>query len=152
MAFIAYTRVPSLTITLQLSHIIIYLIFTGQLGKKDKEVSDMSAKIAELLACMPSSGSSAPRVTTSPVTVTSLANYGTGSAGGSTTGVNGAGASALSLDLPPATDLSSFNTGKMTGLGLSNLEEKLGSLFSTPTSLGSGFPQSKANGNSSNME
>merc|ERR1719357_652575 len=30
----------------------------SQLGKKDKEVSEMSAKIAELLACMPSSGSS----------------------------------------------------------------------------------------------
>ena len=117
----------------------------------------MSAKIAELLACMPSSGASAPRVTTSPVTVTSLANYvgnsqDRGQASGQMT-VNGAGggASSLSLDLPPATDLSSFNTGKLTGLGLSNLEEKLGSLFSTPTSLGSGFP-SKANGNSNNME
>ena len=127
------------------------------MGKKDKEVSEMSAKIAELLACMPSSGSGAPRVTTSPVTVTSLANYGGGNmtASGQTSGqnlaVNGAAASSLALDLPPATDLSSFNTGKLTGLGLSNLEEKLGSLFSTPTSLGSGF-NSKANGNSNNME
>ena len=120
----------------------------------------MSAKIAELLACMPSQHgpSAVPRVTTSPVTVTSLASYvqaaggQPASAGAQQAGqmsVNGAGA--LSLDLPQATDLSSFNTGKMTGLGLSNLEEKLGSLFSTPTSLGSGFPQSKANGNS-NME
>ena len=98
------------------------------MGKKDKEISEMSAKIAELLACMPSSGSTGPRVSASPVT--SLAN-------------NGAyGASSLSLDLPAATDLSSFNTGKLTGLGLSNLEEKLGSLFS-------GAPgYSKANGNS----
>ena len=87
----------------------------------------MSAKIAELLAC---SGSTVPlqRVSASPVT--SLANYG---------GANGA--SSLSLDLPAATDLSSFNTGKLTGLGLSNLEEKLGSLFSSPS-------YSKANGNS----
>ena len=120
----------------------------------------MSAKIAELLACMPSQHgpSAVPRVTTSPVTVTSLASYVSAaggqqaSAGGQQAGqmgsVNGAGA--LSLDLPQATDLSSFNTGKLTGLGLSNLEEKLGSLFSTPTSLGSGF-QSKSNGNS-NME
>ena len=124
----------------------------------------MSAKIAELLACMPSQHgpSAVPRVTTSPVTVTSLASYvqaagapgqPTSAAGGQQAGqmgsVNGAGA--LSLDLPQATDLSSFNTGKLTGLGLSNLEEKLGSLFSTPTSLGSGFQQSKSNG-SSNME
>ena len=119
----------------------------------------MSAKIAELLACMPSQHgpSAVPRVTTSPVTVTSLASYvqaaggQQASAGAQQAGqmsVNGAGA--LSLDLPQATDLSSFNTGKLTGLGLSNLEEKLGSLFSTPTSLGSGF-QSKSNGNS-NME
>ena len=135
------------------------MIFTGQLGKKDHEVSHMSAKIAELLACMPSQHgpSTVPRVTTSPVTVTSLASYvqaaggQPASAGAQQAGqmsVNGAGA--LSLDLPQATDLSSFNTGKLTGLGLSNLEEKLGSLFSTPTSLGSGF-QSKSNGNS-NME
>lgn len=121
----------------------------------------MSAKIAELLACMPSQHgpSAVPRVTTSPVTVTSLASYvqaaggqAAASAGGQQAGqmsVNGAGS--LSLDLPQATDLSSFNTGKLTGLGLSNLEEKLGSLFSTPTSLGSGFQQSKSNGNS-NME
>ena len=125
----------------------------------------MSAKIAELLACMPSQHgpSAVPRVTTSPVTVTSLASYvqaaggqAAASAGGGQAGqqagqmsVNGAGS--LSLDLPQATDLSSFNTGKLTGLGLSNLEEKLGSLFSTPTSLGSGFNQSKSNGNS-NME
>ena len=119
----------------------------------------MSAKIAELLACMPSQHgpSAVPRVTTSPVTVTSLASYvqaagsQAASAGGQQAGqmsVNGAGS--LSLDLPQATDLSSFNTGKLTGLGLSNLEEKLGSLFSTPTSLGSGF-QSKSNSNS-NME
>jgi len=129
----------------------------GLLGKKEKEVSEMSAKIAELLACMPSSGSgSANRVTTSPVT--SLANFGgnntaSGQASGQQMAANG-GASSLSLDLPPATDLSSFNTGKLTGLGLSNLEEKLGSLFSTPTSLsGSGFQApSKANGNSNNME
>lgn len=132
----------------------------NQLGKKDHEVSHMSAKIAELLACMPSQHgpSAVPRVTTSPVTVTSLASYVSAaggqpaSAGGQQAGqmgsVNGAGS--LSLDLPQATDLSSFNTGKLTGLGLSNLEEKLGSLFSTPTSLGSGF-QSKSNGNS-NME
>lgn len=131
----------------------------SQLGKKDHEVSHMSAKIAELLACMPSQHgpSAVPRVTTSPVTVTSLASYvqaagsQAASAGGQQAGqmsVNGAGS--LSLDLPQATDLSSFNTGKLTGLGLSNLEEKLGSLFSTPTSLGSGF-QSKSNGNS-NME
>ena len=136
------------------------MIFTDQLGKKDHEVSHMSAKIAELLACMPSQHgpSAVPRVTTSPVTVTSLASYVSAaggqpaSAGGQQAGqmgsVNGAGS--LSLDLPQATDLSSFNTGKLTGLGLSNLEEKLGSLFSTPTSLGSGF-QSKSNGNS-NME
>ena len=90
----------------------------------------MSAKIAELLACMPTSGSTGPRVSASPVT--SLANYG---------GHGANGASSLSLDLPPATDLSSFNTGKLTGLGLSNLEEKLGSLFSSPS-------YSKANGNS----
>ena len=116
----------------------------------------MSAKIAELLACMPSQHgpSAVPRVTTSPVTVTSLASYvqAAGSQAASSQAgqmsVNGAGS--LSLDLPQATDLSSFNTGKLTGLGLSNLEEKLGSLFSTPTSLGSGF-QSKSNGNS-NME
>lgn len=101
-------------------------------AKKDKEIAEMSAKIAELLACMPSSGSSREN----PVTVTSLANY-----------VSQNGASSLSLDLPAATDLSSFNTGKLTGLGLSNLEEKLGSLFSSPnTSIGSGY--SKANGNS----
>jgi len=127
----------------------------SQLGKKDREVSDMSAKIAELLACMPSSGASAPRVTTSPVTVTSLVNYGGNSShsgqDSSRMSVNGGGASSLSLDLPPTSDLSSFNTGKLTGLGLSNLEEKLGSLFSTPTSLGSRF-ESKANGNSNNME
>jgi len=128
----------------------------SQLGKKDHEVSHMSAKIAELLACMPSQHgpSAVPRVTTSPVTVTSLASYvqAAGSQAASSQAgqmsVNGAGS--LSLDLPQATDLSSFNTGKLTGLGLSNLEEKLGSLFSTPTSLGSGF-QSKSNGNS-NME
>ena len=99
------------------------------MGKRDKEISEMSAKIAELLACMPSSGSTGgPRVSASPVT--SLANY------------SANGASSLSLDLPAATDLSSFNTGKLTGLGLSNLEEKLGSLFS-------GAPgYTKANGNS----
>lgn len=98
--------------------------------KKEKEVGEMSAKIAELLACMPTSGSTGPRVSASPVT--SLANYG---------GHGANGASSLSLDLPAATDLSSFNTGKLTGLGLSNLEEKLGSLFSSPS-------YSKANGNS----
>ena len=101
--------------------------------KKEKEIGEMSARIAELLACMPTSGSSGPsqRVSASAASpVTSLANYG---------GANGA--SSLSLDLPAATDLSSFNTGKLTGLGLSNLEEKLGSLFSSPS-------YSKANGNS----
>ena len=121
------------------------IFFPGQLAKKEKEIIERSAKIAELLACMPSSGSSgAPRVTSSPVTVTSMSNYvgGVSSSGGAPGGVNGA--SSLALDLPAATDLSSFNTGKLTGLGLSNLEEKLGSLFSSP-SLGSGF--SKANGN-----
>lgn len=87
------------------------------------------------------SGRMTEMVALSSSSVTSLAGY--GGAGGATGASNGG---ALSLDLPAATDLSSFNTGKLTaGLGLSNLEEKLGSLFSSP-SLGSGF--SKANGNS----
>jgi hypothetical protein len=119
-----------------------------QLLKREQKISDMEARFTELLACgMPTgggSGQSGPRVTASPVTVTSLANYVGGSAGSA----NGGGASSLSLDLPAATDLSSFNTGKLTGLGLTNLEEKLGSLFSSP-SLGSGY--SKVNGNS-NMD
>ena len=103
------------------------------MGKKDKEISEMSAKIVELLACMPSTGSTGGQARVSASPVTSLANY------------SANGASSLSLDLPAATDLSSFNTGKLTGLGLSNLEEKLGSLFS-------GAPgYTKANGNS-NLE
>lgn len=105
------------------------------MNKKDKELKAMSGKVAEMLACMPSSAGG-PRVSSS--SVTSLASY-----GGATGAANGG---SLSLDLPAATDLSSFNTGKLTaGLGLANLEEKLGNLFSSP-SLGSGF--SKANGNS----
>jgi len=109
----------------------------GHLMKKDKEINELSAKIAELLACMPSatsgggSGGSSSRGPNVPVT--SLASY--------------VGNESLSLDLPATTELS-FNSGKLTsGLGLNNLEDKLAGLYS-PSSLGGTAYNPKANGNS----
>lgn len=100
----------------------------------------MQAKIAELLACMPTSSN---RMRGSPVTVSGLANY-VGSASGS---VN-----SLSLDLPTATDLSSFTSGKLSGLGLADLEDKLTASLYTPASLGGTAYNPKNHNGNNNLD
>lgn len=95
--------------------------------KKDNEIADLRAKIAEVLACMPGVGPSV-RVTASPASATNMSSY--------------AGANSMSLDFSTAT----FNTGKLTGLGLADLEDKLTGLY-TPSSLGGTAYSPHANGN-----
>jgi hypothetical protein len=80
---------------------------------------------------MPGVGPSV-RVTASPASATNMSSY--------------AGANSMSLDFSTATDRSSFNTGKLTGLGLADLEDKLTGLY-TPSSLGGTAYSPHANGN-----
>lgn len=121
--------------------------------KKDKEIADLKAKIAEVLACMPTSGAGS-NVATSSSHVSQA-----GATGGGLSSYGG-GNSALSLDLPAATELS-FNSGKMSGLGLADLGDKLAGLgggratsvagLYTPASLSGSAFTPKTNGNS-NMD
>ncbi len=126
----------------------------SSLKHKDKECSDLKAKIAELLACMPTAAGA-----TSSASAASVSNVATGAgvhvsqSTSSLTGMSGAtgGLNSLGLDLPAATDLSFNSTGtKLTnvaGLGLSDLEDKLTGGLYTPASLGGTAYTPKTNGN-----
>ena len=104
--------------------------------QKEKEVKDLRAKIAELLACMPTAAGGSASGSRVNAPVTSLASY------------VGNENNPLSLDLPATTDLSFGNSGKLSsGLGLNNLEDKLAGLY-TPASLGGTAYNPKSNGNS----
>ena len=78
------------------------IFFSGLLGKKDKEIGELKAKIAEVLAVMPqpagmSGGNGGSVVSSSSVSTPPLSTFTPSTSSASTT---------LSLDLPPATDLS----------------------------------------------
>lgn len=104
---------------------------------KDKEIFNLKAKIADVLAVMPGGV---------PGGVLSTTNAAVGSGRGSSSVYT---SSTLSLDLPASTDLSF--TGKMSSLGLSDLEDKLTSsgIYSAAAQLANSpaFSVSKTNGN-----
>jgi hypothetical protein len=103
---------------------------------KDKEIFNLKAKIADVLAVMPGG------VPGGVLTTNAAVGSGRGSSSVYTS-------STLSLDLPASTDLSF--TGKMSSLGLSDLEDKLTSsgIYSAAAQLANSpaFSVSKTNGN-----
>ena len=112
-----------------------WTIFSASVSQKDKEIFDLKAKIAEVLAVMP--GSIGVR--------SSAVNSAIGS-GRASSGVFVP--STLSLDhLPASTDLSF--TGKISSLGLSDLEDKLmtSGIYSAAAQLASSSAYTKTNWN-----
>jgi hypothetical protein len=111
---------------------------------KDKEIFDLKAKIAEVLAVMPSSMSGSNN---------GMGNNVRSNAGNAAVGSGRAGSgvyvpSTLSLDhLPASTDLSF--TGKISSLGLSDLEDKLmtSGIYNTAAQLANSSAYNKTNGN-----
>ena len=120
-----------------------FFFTSASVSHKDKEIFDLKAKIAEVLAVMPSSMSGS--------------NNGMGNvrsnAGNAAVGSGRAGSgvyvpSTLSLDhLPASTDLSF--TGKISSLGLSDLEDKLmtSGIYNTAAQLANSSAYNKSNGN-----
>lgn len=112
------------------------LYFLASVSSKDKEIFDLKAKIADVLAVMPGGV---------PGGVLTTSNAAVGSGRGNSVYTS----STLSLDLPASTDLSF--TGKMSSLGLSDLEDKLTSsgIYSAAAQLANSpvFANSKTNGN-----
>lgn len=95
--------------------------------KKDKEIGELKAKIAEVLAVMPHSAAAAASV--SPPQ----------SASPAPAGISSFAPTTLALDLPPATDLSF--TGKLSGITLASEFD--------PDAVG-GIKKNKNNSGSSN--
>ena len=116
------------------------------MSQKDKEVFDLKAKIAEVLAVMPGSMGNS----------NSMGNSVRSSAGNAAVGSGRAGSgvyvpSTLSLDhLPASTDLSF--TGKISSLGLSDLEDKLmtSGIYNAAAQLANSSAYNKTNGNNMN--
>ena len=120
--------------------------FSASVSQKDKEVFDLKAKIAEVLAVMPGSMGNS----------NSMSNSVRSSAGNAAVGSGRAGSgiyvpSTLSLDhLPASTDLSF--TGKIHSLGLNDLEDKLmtSGIYNTAAQLANSSAYNKTNGNNMN--
>jgi hypothetical protein len=107
-------------------------------SQKDKEVFDLKGKIAEVLAVMPGSMSSS----------VIRANAGNAAVGSGRAGSGVYVPSTLSLDhLPASTDLSF--TGKISSLGLSDLEDKLmtSGIYNAAAQLANSSAYNKTNGN-----
>ena len=115
------------------------------MSQKDKEIFDLKAKIAEVLAVMPGHGmgGGGDRMSNSVRCSAGNAAVGSGRAG---SGVYVP--STLSLDhLPASTDLSF--TGKISSLGLSDLEDKLmtSGIYNAAAQLANSSAYNKSNGN-----
>lgn len=95
--------------------------FPELLGKKDREIGELKAKIAEVLAVMPTSVAASVNSTSStvPTGITSFAPT-----------------TLATLDLPPATDLSF--TGKLSSLGLDFDDNSDNNLFNSHSFSASG--------------
>ena len=105
--------------------------FVDDVQKRDHEISQLRQKIAEVLAVMPGNSSTGMGASNDGLTI--------GSAHGSNGTLNGGGVTGasitfpanlapttLALDLPQATDLSSFTgSNKLSALGLANLKDTL---------------------------
>lgn len=116
-------------------------IANSSVSQKDKEIFDLKAKIAEVLAVMPGSMGGGG-------SLNSVMQSGSSAAVGSGRGNSSVYVpSTLSLDLPASTDLSF--TGKMSSLGLSDLEDKLTSgIYNAAAQLAnSSAYTAKTNGN-----
>ena len=106
-------------------------VLVDDVQQKDHEISQLRQKIAEVLAVMPGNSSTGMGASNDGLTI--------GSGHGSNGTLNGGGATGapitfpanlapttLALDLPQATDLSSFTgSNKLSALGLANLKDKL---------------------------
>ena len=119
MAFVSALNALEIPFLLLIWNDIIHnndLCFSGLLNKRDKEIGELKAKIAEVLAVMPTAAAAAAAASSNQHQQQQQQNTSVGVP----SGITSFAPTTLALDLPPATDLS--YTGKLSSLGLAEFD------------------------------